>query len=141
MNIQKVTANINADKEISKAISSNEYYSTEQFISDAKTYIKAIKDGRMLCIIKSVSSSGMSRKLAFNSCECNKTRSSYRSYLGLLSTLGYKFKDREYSFTVHGCGMDMVFNTNYVIMHRFKRLGLITAKECEVLAQKTPTVL
>lgn len=140
MNIQKVTANILADKKITKAIEDNSYYSTEQFIADAQTYIKAIKGNRMLCIIKSVSSSGMSRKLKLNSFEGSKKGGYYRQYFSLLSTLGYKVDNKD-AFTIHGCGMDMVFHTNYSIMHTFKRLGLITAKECEVLAQQTPTVL
>lgn len=141
MNTNKVTANILADKQISKAISNNEYYSTEQFISDANTYIKAIKEGRMLCIIKSVSNSGMSRVIKFNSCERYNDRHSFRQYCTLFETLGYKESKNRNGYTVHGCGMDMVFHTNYSIMYTFKRLGLITAKECEVLAQKTPTVL
>jgi len=57
----------------------------------------------------------------------------------MFEALGYKFKD--YAFTVHGCGMDMIFHTNYSTMHTFKRMGIITNEECEILSQQTPTTI
>ena len=69
---EKITANITANMEITKKIASLSYYSEEQFIKDAETYIKAIKERRMLCIIHSVSNSGMSRVLQYSSCKKKK---------------------------------------------------------------------
>lgn len=141
MNTQTVTKNIQADKSINNYIAKSNYYSVDNFIKDAQTYIKAIKSGRMLCIIQSVSSSGMSRVIKFNSFEGTKTSGNYRQYAVMFEALGYKESKNRNGFTVHGCGMDMVFHTNYSIMHTFKRLGLITKEQCAVLAQQTPVIL
>jgi hypothetical protein len=65
MNTKAITKKINADKSLMKAITRNEFYSVEQFISDAKRYIKAIEENRMVCNIASVSKSGMSRPMKF----------------------------------------------------------------------------
>jgi hypothetical protein len=130
---------IKLSNEVLKAIKANEYYNDEQFISDAIQWIKAIEQGRVICSVVSVSKSGMSRKLKFLSFEPNKDsdKGYYRQYNTMLKTLGYKLKD--YSITVNGCGMDMIFNTNYNIIHDFKRMGIITDEQCNTLCQMTPT--
>jgi hypothetical protein len=127
--------------EVLKAIKLNEYYSDEQFLSDANQWIKSIEQNRVICSVVSVSKSGMSRKLKFLSFEPNKDseRGYYRQYNTMLKTLGYKLKD--YSITVNGCGMDMIFNTNYNIIHDFKRMGIITDEQCKTLCQMTPTTI
>jgi hypothetical protein len=130
---------ITLSNEVLKAIEANEYYSDEQFLSDANQWIKAIEQGRVICSVVSVSKSGMSRKLKFLSFEPNKNseRGYYRQYNTMLKTLGYKLKD--YCITVKGCGMDMIFHTNYIIIHDFKRMGIITDEQCKTLCQMTPT--
>lgn len=128
-------------KEIEKAIKSLEYYSVEQFESDANTYINAIASGRMMCSIHSVAKSGMSRVLSFHSCEQSHGTDKYyyRQYRSLFCALGYK--EANEGFRINGCGMDMVFHTNYNIIHDFKQLELITKEQCDHLCQQTPTVL
>jgi hypothetical protein len=130
---------ITLSNEVLKAIKLNEYYSDEQFLSDANQWIKSIEQNRVICSVVSVSKSGMSRKLKFLSFEPNKDsdKGYYRQYNTMLKTLGYKLKD--YSITVNGCGMDMIFHTNYSIIHDFKRMGIITSEQCETLCQMTPT--
>jgi hypothetical protein len=132
---------ITLSNEVLKAIKLNEYYSDEQFLSDANQWIKSIEQNRVICSVVSVSKSGMSRKLKFLSFEPNKDseRGYYRQYNTMLKTLGYKLKD--YSITVNGCGMDMIFNTNYNIIHDFKRMGIITDEQCKTLCQMTPTTI
>jgi hypothetical protein len=131
--------------EIIKNIKKNACYSEEAFISDANAYINAIRENRMINVIGSVSASGMSRTLKFTSCE--KATDGYyapfyqRNYFSLFQALGYNAVKSSGYFRVHGCGMDMIFNTNYNIMHDFKRIGLISKEECEVLAQKTPNTI
>ena len=44
-------------------------------------------------------------------------------------------------FTIGGCGMDMIFHTNYTIIHRLYKLGFMTKKECEKLCQMTPSII
>lgn len=130
-------------KDLTKAISKVSYYDVDAFISDAKAYIDAIYHRRMACVIVSVARSGMSRVLKFTSFEPHNEGKSgyYRQYNALFKALGYKADRNQEGFTVNGCGMDMIFHTNYSIIHRLMREGFITKKECEVLAQLTPTVL
>ena len=132
-------------EEIAKMVKENEYYSIDRFIDDARRYIKAIKEGRVICNIESVSRSGMSRKMVFLSCEKSNYKGSginyqYRNFYALFKAFGYSFGDRR-SFRVDGCGMDMVFNTNYNNMHNLQSLGFITKDQCSHLAQQTPTVI
>ena len=139
---QRIENKIAANKEIAKRIEKSEYYSTERFISDAKRYIKAIKEGRMLCNIGKVSQSGMSRTMHFVAPEKNKHTKKYQycQLIAFLEVMGYKC-DRDGYLRAHGCGMDMVFHTNYTIIHRLRRLGFITKKQCEGLSQQTPHVM
>jgi hypothetical protein len=142
--IEKISENISGNKEISKYISSNNYYSVDNFINDAKRYIKAIKDRRMICNIASVSASGMSRSIKFVSCEHNakyKTYS-YQNYWSFFKAMGYsEARGNKDCFSIGGCGMDMIFHTNYSIIHRLCRLGFITKVECEKLCQQTPNII
>ena len=140
MNLTKVTSNIEANKELMKAINNNSYYTVEQFISDAKRYIKAIKEGRMICSIGSVSQSGMSRTIKFIECSKGKTSYHYYNFYALFSVLGYRKTKSDY-FSIGGCGMDMIFHTNYTIIHKLHRLGFINKAVCDSLAQNTPTVI
>ncbi len=126
---------------ITKSIDKQKYYSEDQFIEDVKMYIKAIKEGRMLNTIHSVSSSGMSRVISFHSCEKNKHGFYYRQYVSLFRALGYSKGNTDYNFRISGCGMDMIFHTNYSNIHLFYNLGFITKIECAKLCQKTPTTL
>jgi len=143
MTNEKVLKAIEADIEISKRLRNERYYCKERFVEDCKCYIKAIKQSKVICIIGKVSKSGMSRKMKFLSCEVAQTQPTkgyyYRSYIAMLEMLGYKVDINGYT-RVNGCGMDMVFATNYNIIHKLQDLNLITKKECAKLAQKTPTV-
>ena len=144
MNKEKVLANIQANKDIQKEISKLNFFTSEQFIEHAQRYIKAIKEFRMICSIGHVSSSGMNRSMIFASCEKSKgiKQYSYYYYYCLFRSLGYKeSRINKHYFNVSGCGMDMVFHTNYSIIHDLHRLGMITKKECSELAQMTPTVI
>jgi len=119
----------------------------DEFLSTAQNYINAIREGRMLCIIPKVSSSGMSRQIKFHSFEINTkplNRESvgyYCQYWSFFKMLGYSEARNGDAFTIGGCGMDMIFHTNYTIIHKLTRLGMLTEDECKTLAQMTPTVL
>lgn len=128
-------------KEIEKAINAQRYYSVEDFEKDCLTYIDAIASGRMACAIHSVAKSGRSRVLSFHSCESSQGTDKfyYRQYRSLFCALGYK-ETRE-GFKVSWCGMNMVFHTNYSIIHDLERLELVTKEQCKHLCQQTPTVL
>jgi hypothetical protein len=83
----------------------------------------------------------MSRVLKFHSFQGGKARGYYRQYTCFFKALGYSQAKNSDGFRINGCGMDMVFNTNYCIMHDLKRIGLITPEQCSKLAQETPTKL
>lgn len=133
---------VNISTEVTKRIEKKlKYYSAEQFCNDAKRYIKAIKEHRMFCVIHSVSSSGMSRNISFFAHEKNKNvKHNYFNLLGynqFFIALGYTEANK--GFRIGGCGMDMIFHTNYSIIHSLYNMNFISKKECEYLAQQTPT--
>lgn len=138
----RTAAKIAANSELYKRICKESYYGIESFEKDAAEYIKAIKERRMLCTIKSVSNSGMSRNIKFHSCQKTKTGYYFRNYWTFFKTLGYTpaSSDRD-TFRIGGCGMDMIFHTNYTIIHKLHKLGFINKKQCENLAQQTPVIL
>lgn len=135
-NLKKLTEN----KELNKAIKGLNYYNLEQFMHDAKRYIKAIKEGRMICNIISVSSSGMSRNIKFLECSKGKERYNYLDFYCLFKSLGFREAKKD-GFIIHGCGMDMIFHANYTIIHKLGRLGFLNKKQVEGLAQQTPTII
>ena len=142
---EQLVINVSNDKEIVKLIAKKlNHYTVEQFVSDAQRYIKAIREGRMINSIGSVSASGMSRTIKFMSCEQYKdgTNHNFRQYWAFFTALGYsEARSKDGYFSISGCGMDMVFHTNYSIIHKLKSLGFITDDECRTLAQQTPTTI
>ena len=131
--IEALVTKYNKGKQFPITIDSFDYH--------AKRYIKAIKEKRMLCSINSVSASGMSRQIKFE--ELDKFNNEYLmlDFYQFFDILGYtKIAHSDY-FRISGCGMDMIFHTNYSIIHRLHQLGYINKKTCEVLAQKTPHVI
>ena len=140
--IERITRNIENNSEIVKGIKNLNYYEVERFIEDATRYIKAIKEGRMINSIGHVSKSGMSRTIKFVSCERSKSKNYYSNYFCMFKALGYtESRAKDHYFSIGGCGMDMIFHTNYTIIHRLSRLGFISKKECEKLAQETPQTI
>jgi hypothetical protein len=135
---------IKENKEINKNMAQLSYYSAEQFLSDCQKYIKAIREGRMINSIGSVSSSGMSRTVKFSACEKSAYKKGYYNYYNfycLFVALGFKKSRKEDYFNISGCGMDMIFHTNYTIINRLKSLGFINDELCRILAQMTPTTI
>ena len=112
---------------------------TDDLIMNAKRYIKAVKERRVICSIGSVSSSGMSITIKF--LEMPRKGGYLLNFYNLFDVLGYtKIKDSDY-FRISGCGMDMVFNTNYNIIHELKHMGFISKKTASSLCQETPQVV
>ena len=134
---------IEITSEVKKAINKLNCYSNEQFANDAKRYIKAIKERRMVCIIDSVSSSGTSRVLRFLAPEKNTTYKTYnyQNFFSFFISLGFSKAKNGDGFRVSGCGMDMIFHTNHTIIHKLHRMGFITKKQCDILSQDTPVRL
>ena len=125
---------ITLNKETIKAIDSINYYSEEDFIKDAKCYIKALQSGRLQYEVTKVASSGMSRHIRITSFEGTMARGYYRTYIALLRALNYKFAGDD--IVVRGCGMDMRFATNYDICHTLCSMKFMSKAKCQSLAQK-----
>lgn len=141
----QTTLSENLKIELSNEVKSNiskklNYYTKDDFISDAYTYIKAIKECRMINVIKSVSASGTSRVIKFTSCEGKNGIYYQRNYNCFFIALGYSEAKKD-GFRIYGCGMDMVFHTNYSIIHSLKSMGFISKEDCEVLCQMTPNTI
>lgn len=122
--------------EVLKFIKSKDYYTEDDFCKDAKTYINAVKSGRIKYEVTHVSSSGMSRDINIQSYEGTMSKGSYRTYNYFLQAMGYRSKKHSWDITVSGCGMNMLFATNYDIIHSLKRMGFINEETCRTLAQK-----
>lgn len=115
----------------------------QHFFNCAKEYIKAVKENRLICNIEHVSKSGMSRYLTFKYLKRNKYDKKYmllNTYF-IFKSLGYRYNKNHNAFYISGCGMDMVFHTNYNIIHDLYRLGFLSDKEKDTLAQNTPTII
>lgn len=122
--------------EVIKNIAQNTCYSEEAFINDAKTYIKAVESGRIRYTVLSVSSSGMSRQIEITSYEGTMAKGYYRNYYSFLTALGYRFNKNRDGVVVGGCGMNMLFATNYNIIGHLKFMGFVTDKKAKTLQQK-----
>lgn len=135
--------NTNAIDAVIKKYNKGKIYPMEKetFLEHCQRYINAIKEHRMICSIGSVSRSGMSRTIKFLEMSQGDTRYNLLNFYQFFEAMGYsKAKENGY-FKIGGCGMDMIFNTNYTIMHDLKRMGLISSEECSKLAQNTPQVV
>jgi hypothetical protein len=137
--IERITKNVEKSKELMAGLKKVDM-PVERFISDAQTYITAVRDRRISYTVDTVSKSGMSRTLIITSCERSrwegKVSYHYRQYNTMLQAMGYSVK-RGYrdSIRVQGCGMNMIFATNYNIVWTLHRLGFISRKQCDVLCQ------
>ena len=108
----------------------------DHFYSQAIDYISALRQGRLQYIVTTVAKSGMSRMIKITSCDKGKGNNYYyRNYNSFLRELGYK-PNNCCEIRVSGCGMNMLFATNYNICHDLKKMGFIGAKQCDILAQK-----
>ena len=136
--LERITKNIGQDKELSKRINKESCYSVDQFIKDVNSYINAVKDGRILYTVERVSQSGMSRLINVTSCEQSRNnyyrKYYYRNYNQMVLVLGYSV-NKNGLVRVSGCGMDMLFATNYNLINTFHKLGFINKTQCDKLRQ------
>lgn len=134
--------NTTAGKSLIKRIAQNEYYSIERFEQDAKKYVKAIKEGRIIASIENVSRSGMSRDIKYTEFDKKNNKGSLNTFYSFFLALGYnENKSSRGYFKINGCGMDMNFNTNYNNINDLEFFGFIKKDTARILCQKTPTLL
>lgn len=93
------------------------YLSSEEGKRNAERFIKALKERRLICSVKSVSSSGMSRIITFNEVARigYPKKKSYTLYHfnWFFKCIGYTYDNKWDAIRVNGCGMDMIFGTIY----------------------------
>ena len=141
---ERIVKKIEDDKELMNKINSMKFYSIEAFYDDAKRWIKGIKENAILCIYKHTSRSGMTRRFKYIMTQKGKGYKGVRyhatQFYSFHKALGYRVNEKSET-TIDGCGMDMNFHLNYTIIHTLHRLGFISYKQCDWLAQQTPTFL
>ena len=138
MKTETIIKRIENNKELSKRLIEIEL-TVDSFIDHSKRYIKAIKEGRIICNIANVSSSGMSRNIKFLECSKNGHGYGYYNFYVFFKALGYTSKND--TFRISGCGMDMILHTNYSNIHNLYNLGFINKAQCSSLAQMTPSII
>jgi hypothetical protein len=142
---ERIQKKISENKNLQKFLAREKYATAEGLAQDCLRYASACRDGRLLCNIESVSSSGMSRVMAFYEiAKLDQPLNDGRKFCllnfnQLFRALGYTRSGD--GFRVSGCGMDMVFATNYEIVHSLAALGAVSAAEVKKLAQITPPYL
>ena len=100
-------------------------------------FIKALQENRVLCVVRHVSKSGMTRHFSYIQSHKN---GGFASYPSLWEGMGFKLS-KDYDVIAGGCGMDMNFHTIYSLVHGFYNNGWISKKAFEKLSQMTPTVI
>jgi len=141
---EQIMQAIAENKDIQKAIKKLSHYTDADFFRDAERWISAVREGRLICTVKNVSRSGMSR--TFYYFELKKSDHNDKSYImqfyAFLKAMGYtESRSHDHAITVGGCGMDMNFNTNYSIIHSLARLGFLSDEDRDILCQQTPHIV
>ena len=144
--IEKAAALIAASADYKKYAKAQFYAAEPLRIAERLAeFCKATAEGRLFCVIHSVSSSGMSRNMSFHeTAKYGKKMNDGRQYgqfnfWALFSALGYQVVKDSDAFRIGGCGMNMVFNTHYNVIHSAHGFGLITKEQCSKLSQMTPS--
>lgn len=111
-----------------------EYLKSEYGKENAERFIKALKEGRLVCSVKHVSSSGMSRVISF--CEVKKVGKGYALYQfnWFFRNLGWTYVDSWNAIRVGGCGMDMISHVLYSVCATLEANGFKVPKDYSHLA-------
>lgn len=101
---------------------------------NAERFIKALKEKRIIACVKHVSSSGMSRDIAFR--EVIKTKYGYSmlQFDWFFEQLGWPRSKNYDAIRVVGCGMDMRFHVIYSVCQELQYYGFKLPKEWTYLA-------
>ena len=109
------------------------------FMVNAKRYIQAARESRLIITVHSIAPSGMSRKVSLYSLEKQKgEKRHWVCSFNHFARLTGKTIDGNSNIVLQGCGTDLLWELNYDIINGLQRLGFISKKEAEVLAQRKP---
>jgi hypothetical protein len=124
--------------ETMKRVKKIPYYSEDQFLIDARRWIRACRQQRLLCNIVKVSPSGMSRKMKFSELvKGPQGRHYHLNFMQFLKALGWRCDIDSASIHVAGAGMDMVFHVNYSVIGDLQQMGVFMT-DPEQLKQRIP---
>lgn len=105
--------------------------SLDEFNSSATRYLKASRQKRLMCVVDSVSRSGISRNIKI----IEQVKGNVLNFTTLLDVLGFTCVNYYY-FRVSN-----VFDAHYRVIYKLYKLGYITKKTCDSLTQHTPHTL
>lgn len=115
-----------------------EFLQSENGKMNAERFIKALKEHRIVCSVKHVSSTGMSRTISF--CEMCVSTMNGKKYGQLLqfnwffTQLGWPWDKNRDGIRVSGCRMDMIFNTLDCVAAELKANGFNVPNDYTSLA-------
>lgn len=117
-----------------KISSINFYLQTIDGQNTANAFIKAVEDGRLICVIKSVSKSGMSRNVTFKEIENLSGQPCIFPLDHFLNAMGYPYARNGEGITLKGCGMDLIFKAIYDVLDELRRNGFNVPQNYPTLA-------
>lgn len=112
-----------------------EFLQSEDGKRNAERFIKALKERRILCSVKHVSSSGMTRTIAMREVSVGKDgQVSILQFDWFFEQLGYRYDKNHNGISVGGCGMDMIFATINSIASTLQYRGFDVPEDYTCLA-------
>lgn len=114
-----------------------EFLKSETGKMNAERFIKALKEGRIVCTVKHVSSSGTSRVIAVREMVKLKDVKRYAMYQfdWFIQQMGWSEDKQTGATRVNGCGMDMVFHLLYTVCSNLKYYGFKLPKNWASLSE------
>ena len=109
----------------------NRYLETNEGKQNAKRFILALEEKRLLCVVKNVSSSGMSRQIFFGEMHFEDHRplgnssAAVYQFNWFFGQLGFRYRQDSALVSVYGCGMDMIFHTLSNVCGILKEAGFV----------------
>lgn len=101
------------------------YLQSEEGKMNAERFLKAVREHRLLCTVKRVSSSGMSRVISFHEVVWNEDRKRMQllQFNWFLGQMGWTYSDKDNAIRVGGCGMDMIYHVLYSTVDNLRYYG------------------
>lgn len=100
------------------------YLQSENGKRNAERFLKAVREHRILCNVKRVSSSGMSRVIGVYEIQNDENgRPHILQFNWFLGQMGWTYSDKDNAIRVGGCGMDMIFHLLYTTVENLRYYG------------------
>lgn len=101
-----------------------EYLQSEEGKMNAERFLKAVREHRLLCTVKRVSSSGMSRIIGVYEIQNDENgRPNILQFNWFLGQMGWTYSNKDNAIRVGGCGMDMIYHVLYSTVNNLRYYG------------------